>query len=71
MSSITDASVTSGIRFLMVRNLLRYDRSVSSLRHLMDLRSHGYADLSEGLKVDDETPTEVTPIVDAVSWQMS
>jgi hypothetical protein len=25
----------------------------------------------EGLEVDDETPTEVAPIIDAVSWQMS
>jgi hypothetical protein len=27
--------------------------------------------VGERLKVGDETPTEVTPIVDAVSWQMS
>jgi hypothetical protein len=36
-----------GIRFLMVWNLLRYDRRVSSPRRLMDLRSHGCSGLSE------------------------
>jgi hypothetical protein len=25
----------------------------------------------EGLEVGDEPPTEVAPVVDAVSWQMS
>jgi hypothetical protein len=46
-SSITAASTTLGMRLLIVWNILRNDRRVSSFWRLMDLRSHGCADLSE------------------------
>jgi hypothetical protein len=60
--------VTSGIRFLMVWNLLRYDRRVSSPPALDGFEVPWLRRfVGEGLEIGGEASTEVAPVVDAVS----